>query len=76
MLQEVTHPEAGTIPIANTPFRMSRSESGIKGPPPNFGQHTRDVLGELLGMGDAEVEKLEQAGVVLTKGGPDLDAIT
>lgn len=76
MLQEVTHPEAGTIPIANTPFRMSRSESGIKGPPPNFGQHTRDVLGELLGMGDAEVEALEAAGVVLTKGGPDLDAIT
>ena len=76
MLQEVTHPDAGTIPIANTPFRMSRSDAGIKGPPPSFGEHTRDVLHELLGMSDADVEALEERGVVRTSGGPDLSAIT
>ena len=76
MLREVTHPEAGTIPIANTPFRMSRSEAGIKGPPPSFGEHTRDVLHELLGYGDAEVEALEAKGVVRTSGGPDISQVT
>ena len=38
MVREVTHPVAGTIPIANTPFRFSRSDAGIKGPPPSFGE--------------------------------------
>lgn len=76
MLQDVTHPTAGTVRIANTPVRLSRSESGIKGPPPDFGQHTRDVLEELLGLDDAAVAELEARGVVATKGGPDIDAIT
>ncbi|MDZ7729469.1 MAG: CaiB/BaiF CoA-transferase family protein [Dehalococcoidia bacterium] len=76
MLREIAHPVAGTIRISNTPFRMSRSEAGIKGPPPNLGEHTRDVLEELLGMSDADVEALEESGVVATKGGPDISAIS
>lgn len=76
MLQEVTHPEAGTIPLANTPFHMSRSEAGIKGPPPSFGEHTRDVLHELLGLDDDAVDALVERGVVHTSGGPDLSAIS
>jgi CoA:oxalate CoA-transferase len=76
MIQEVTHPVAGTIPIANTPLRMSRSESGIKGPPPSFGQDTRDVLAELLGMDETQVGDLVERGVVSTEGGPDISLIT
>lgn len=75
MLQDVTHPVAGTIRIANTPLKMSRSESGIKGPPPSFGEHTRDVLEEFLGMTDEEVAELEERGIIATKGGPDLSVI-
>lgn len=76
MVQEVTHRTAGTIAIANTPLRMSRSESGIKGPPPDMGEHTRDVLAELLGLSEAEVAALEARGAVATGGGPDISAIT
>jgi len=76
MVRQVTHPVAGTIRIANTPVRLSRSESGIKGPPPSLGQDTRDVLAELLGVDDAEFEALEASGVVATSGGPDIAAIT
>jgi CoA:oxalate CoA-transferase len=76
MIREVTHPVAGTIPISNTPLRMSRSETGIKGPPPSFGQDTVDVLGELLGLSGSEVAALEAEGVVATSGGPDIAAIT
>jgi CoA:oxalate CoA-transferase len=76
MIQEVTHPVAGTIPIANTPFRMSRSESGIKGPPPDYGEDTQDVLGELLGMPQAEIDALKERGVIETEGGPDISQIT
>lgn len=76
MVQEVSHPVAGTIPIANTPVRMSRSETGIKGPPPSLGADTESVLAELLGIDAAEVARLESNDVVATKGGPDLSRIT
>ncbi len=72
MIQEVTHETAGTIAIANTPLRMSRSESGIKGPPPNMGEHTADVLSELLGMDSDQVAALEADDIVCTSGGPDI----
>ena len=76
MIVPVTHPVAGTIPIANSPFKLSRSEAGIKGPPPDFGQHTRDVLRELLAMSDEEIDQLVAAEVVYTEGGPDISVIT
>jgi benzylsuccinate CoA-transferase BbsF subunit len=31
--------------------------------PPLLGEHTRSVLGELLGMREAEIDQLEAAGV-------------
>jgi CoA:oxalate CoA-transferase len=74
-IREVTHHSAGTIPIADTPVRMSRSETGIKGPPPDFGQDTAAVLHELLGIDSATVETLEARGIVATKGGPDVSQL-
>ena len=76
MVRAVTHYAAGTIRIADTPVRLSRSETGIKGPPPDLGQDTRDVLAEFLGLDDTTVEALTAAGVVATSGGPDISAIT
>lgn len=75
MIQEMTHRTAGTIPIANTPVRLSRSESGIKGPPADFGEHTAEVLGSLLGVTPDEVAGLVERGVVMTEGGPDVEAL-
>ncbi len=76
MIRELTHPAAGTIPVADTPVRLSRSESGIGGPPPSMGEHTAEVLGELLGTGTEEVEALRAAGVIATSGGPDIAELT
>lgn len=76
MVREVSHPVAGTIPIANSPVRFSRSESGIKGPPPSMGQDTVAVLAELLGLTAGEVAAIEERGVVATSGGPDIAALT
>lgn len=76
MIREVTHPVAGTIPIANTPLRMSRSESGIKGPPPSFGQDTRDVLTRYLDLTESELDTLVSCNIISTEGGPDISKIT
>lgn len=76
MIREVTHEVAGTIPIASTPLKLSRSETGIQGPPPSFGADTRDVLQEFLGLDEAAVADLESRGIVATTGGPDIASIT
>ncbi|MGH2608969.1 MAG: CaiB/BaiF CoA transferase family protein [Tepidiformaceae bacterium] len=75
MIREVTHHRAGTIPIANTPVRLSRSETGIKGPPPDLGQDTRSVLAELLGLSEEQVAELVREGVLATEGGPDIASL-
>lgn len=74
-IKEVTHPIAGTIKIADTPVRMSRSETGIQGPPPSMGADTVGVLEEWLGIGPEEVSEMEAAGIVATSGGPDIARI-
>src|SRR5690606_15609679 len=74
MIREVTHPVAGTLPIANPPVRMSRSESGIKGPPPDFGVDGPDVLRSLLGLDDDAIARLVADGTLVTEGGPDIAA--
>ena len=76
MIREVTQERAGTISIANTPVNMSRSETGIKGPPPEFGQDTSDVLQQLLGLTANEIAEFESRGIVAASGGPDIAAIT
>lgn len=75
MIQEVTHPRVGTVPIANTPLRFSRSEAGIKGPPPDMGADTAAVLEQLLGLGTDDVAALEARNVVATSGGPDISRL-
>ncbi len=74
-IKEVTHPVAGTIPIAESPVRMSRSETGIAGPPPSMGADTAAVLTDWLGKSSGEVEELEFRKIVATNGGPDLSQI-
>ena len=41
-----------------------------------MGEHTAEVLGELLGMDAEAVEALREAGVVATEGGPDISELT
>jgi CoA:oxalate CoA-transferase len=74
-IKDVTHEVAGTIPIVDTPVRMSRSETGIAGPPPSMGADTARVLEGWLGMSAEEVARLEGEGIVATSGGPDLGRI-
>lgn len=68
---EVTHPEAGTWPQAIAPWRFSRSGRAPVRPAPLQGEHTLEVLAELLGTTPEEYEQLVAAGV--SGGGPPED---
>ena len=37
---------------------------GVKGPAPDKGEHTEEVLRDLLGLSDEEIDALESDGVV------------
>jgi crotonobetainyl-CoA:carnitine CoA-transferase CaiB-like acyl-CoA transferase len=62
---EVDDRAGGTRPVAQSPYRWSSAVSGVKGPAPHRGEHNREVLAEWLGLSDAEIEGLANAGVVL-----------
>ena len=64
MLVEVEHPRIGRFPLPNTPVKLSRTPGGVRGPSPGLGQHTDEVLRELLGLPVAELGRLREAGAI------------
>ena len=64
MVKTVSHPACGEMKLVNTPVKYSDSEPSIRTPPPLLGQHTTEVLQELLGMPEKEISRLKEEGVV------------
>ena len=63
---EMPHPLAGAgeIPLVASPIKMSATPPEYRHAPPTLGQHTGEVLGELLEMDQAEIAALRKDGVV------------
>ena len=59
----VSHPVAGDFRTVALPMRLRGQDLGPRGPAPDLGQHTREVLTE-LGLSDAELDALVAAGTV------------
>ena len=74
MITAVEHPIAGTIKMADSPLKLSRTPGRVRGPGPAFGADTGAVLSEWLDLDAAKIDELTEAGVVLTEGGPDIAA--
>ncbi len=65
VFQQIDHPDAGTFETVGAPFRFrGNDEIGPRGPAPERGQHSREILGGLLGYDEAGVEALLRSGVV------------
>ncbi|MBX3628278.1 MAG: CoA transferase [Rhizobacter sp.] len=58
------HAEMGRALYNMPPFRCSRTPVGLQGPAPRLGEHTREVLRELMDVNDAEYASLESEGVL------------
>ena len=63
---EMDHPKAGagTVPLIGNPLKMSATPPQYRTAPPVLGQHTDEVLAEVLGMEGAEISALKDAGTV------------
>ncbi|MFH1603089.1 MAG: CaiB/BaiF CoA-transferase family protein [Pseudomonadota bacterium] len=64
MLIELDHALAGKMRAVANPVRMSETPPEYRSPPPLLGQHTREVLRDLLDMNDAQIDALVKAQVV------------
>ncbi len=54
----------GTVRVPNSPWRFSHAAAGIRGVAAYRGEHNREVLTEVLGLGEAELDALEADGVL------------
>jgi CoA:oxalate CoA-transferase len=62
---EVPHPGRGKVRVTATPFHVDgRPVSPTAGAPHRIGEHTRQVLGDVLGYPAARIEELAAARVV------------
>jgi formyl-CoA transferase len=58
------HPTAGTVTMPGFPYDLSNTPAGVERASPLLGEHTREVLCELLGYSTLEVADLEAREVV------------
>lgn len=61
---KLDHPAAGALDSVASPMRFSGTPLSFERAPPLLGQHTDEVLRELLGKTDAELAQLRVDGVV------------
>ncbi len=63
---EMPHPTAGegTVPLIANPLKMSATPPQYKNAPPVLGQHTDEVLQDVLGMTGDEISRLSDDGVI------------
>ncbi len=65
-MHEVQHRTAGTVHVVGSPVRLSKTPARKPTPSPTLGEHTREVLGDVLGLNAAEIDALAAAGVLGT----------
>lgn len=64
ILERVTHPRLGEKRVVGAPWRFGDDGVGVRAPAPLLGQHNDYVLGEILGLPRAEIDRLTDAGVL------------
>lgn len=64
MRVEVEHPSAGRLAMVGSPLRFSRRPVRVRYPPPLLGQHTQEILKDVLGYSAEQVEDLRGKGAI------------
>ncbi len=64
MIVEYDHPEVGKVRLPGNPIKMTGMAGTISKPAPLLGEHTDEVLADLLGLDAAKIAALRAAGAV------------
>jgi crotonobetainyl-CoA:carnitine CoA-transferase CaiB-like acyl-CoA transferase len=63
-ITDVDHPSLGKVRLIGIPIKFSQTPAQIQNCAPNFGQHTEEVLMEVLGCDWEEIQKLREEEVI------------
>jgi crotonobetainyl-CoA:carnitine CoA-transferase CaiB-like acyl-CoA transferase len=61
---ELDHPTMGRVKMTGFPLKFSATPAAVSKSAPNFGQHTEEILIEILGQSWEEIEKLKEEEVI------------
>jgi len=61
---DVPHPLSGSVPQVANPIKFSRTPLSYDTPPPLLGQHTDEILRELLGKNERDIAVLRSKGII------------
>ena len=63
-LVEMNHPRAGKVRMVGAPVRLSETPGAVRTPAPTLGEHTDEVLRQLLGLPAEEIADLRASGAI------------
>ena len=61
---DMEHPRAGKVKMVGVPVKLSDTPGAVRSPSPMLGEHSVQTLRDVLGLGDAEIQRLLETGVV------------
>ena len=63
-LVAMDHPRAGKVRMVGAPVRLSETPGAVRTPAPTLGEHTDEVLRQLLGLPAEEIADLRASGAI------------
>ena len=64
LIMNIEHPKTGNLRLAGFPYKFSQTPAEVHRPPPLLGEHTEELLVELLGYSPADVSALREQGSI------------
>ena len=64
MMQELPHPSLGSVKVIRSAISIGDEPLSIERAPPTFGQHTDEVLRELLGLTEQQIAELRESKAI------------
>ena len=64
LVMELPNAAGEDVPVLRSPLNIPTAPGDVRYPPPTLGQHTDQVLSELLELDASEIQKLREDGVV------------
>lgn len=64
MITSVQHATIGNLRMPNVPILFSETPACVRSAPPLLGQHTEEVLAEILDLGADELKRLREQGAI------------
>lgn len=64
MVVDISHPNGKTTKAPGNPIKLSRTNEESFSPAPLIGQHTDEVLSDIMGYSDSDIKALKEQGVI------------